>query len=99
VNAKIPGLVTLIDEAISMAEERLLNLRAGKPDPSTPGGLERIILGLRYRRDEAVSGKLDSSDGSGSLGLARAAGEYDHWGTDLMGKIGEIEKYYGEALY
>jgi len=97
-NTKIEGLIRLIDEALDIAEERIKNLQAGKPDPSSPDLLNRIIEGLRYRKDQAINGNLGPSEGYVTLGLARAALEYDHYDTALVKKIGEIERYYKQNL-
>jgi hypothetical protein len=47
--------VRLIDEALALAQERLNAKRAGSSDPASIEGLEQIISGLQYRRDEAVT--------------------------------------------
>jgi hypothetical protein len=48
-DTNIEGLVTLIDQALNLAQERLNAKRAGQSDPASVEGLEQIISGLRYR--------------------------------------------------
>jgi hypothetical protein len=91
---KIEGLVRLIDEAIEIAQERLKAKRAGYNDPSSVEGLEQIISGLQYRRNEAVNTGFETSDSYVTLGLARAALEYDVPDSELVRKIGEVERYF-----
>lgn len=93
-DTKIEGLVSLIDHAIKLAQERLNAKRAGRSDPSSVEGLEQIISGLRYRRDEAVKTGYEVSDSYVTLGLARAALEYDVPDSELVHKIGDIERYF-----
>ena len=90
----IEGLVNLIDQAIEIAEQRLSAKCVGVKDPASVGGLERIIQGLRYRREEALSKGYEIQDSDRSLGLARAALEYDAPDSLLIHKIGDIEKYF-----
>ena len=93
-DAKTQELVSLIDQAIAMAQDRLGAKRAGQDDPSTEAGLEQIISGLQYRRDEAVSTGFEVFDVGVNLGLARAALEYDVPDSDLIRKIGDVERYF-----
>lgn len=95
---KIAGLVRLIDQAIALAQERLTAKRAGHNDASSEEGLLQIISGLQYRRDEAVSAGFEVTDSYVTLGLARAALEYDLPDTELERKIGEVEKYFLEQF-
>ncbi|HUE81616.1 MAG TPA: hypothetical protein VMM84_05820 [Pyrinomonadaceae bacterium] len=89
---KTEDLVKLIDEAIEIAEQRLNGKRIGKSDLSSEDDLESILLGLRYRRAQATKEGFDQSNGDVSLGLARAALEYDQPNSTLVKKIGEIER-------
>jgi hypothetical protein len=93
-DTKIQGLVQLIDQAIALAKERLNAKRAGRIDPSSVEGLEQILSGLQYRRDEAISSGFEMSDSYITLGLARAALEYDLPDSELVSKIGEVERYH-----
>ncbi len=83
----IADLVTLMDQAIGLAEERLAAKTAGRSDPSSVEGLEQIISGLRYRKDEALNKGFEVSESYVTLGLNRAAVEYDVSDSDLMRKI------------
>ena len=93
-DTKTQGLVKLIDEAIGMAQGRLSAKRAGRDDPSTEEGLEQIISGRQYRRNEAINTGYEVSDVDVSLGLARAALEYDVPDSELIHKIGDVEQYF-----
>jgi hypothetical protein len=88
---KIEGLVRLIDQAIELAQERL---KAKRDDPSSVEGLDQIVSALLYRRDEAINDGFEISDSYVTLGLARAALEYDVPDSELMRKIGEVERYF-----
>lgn len=91
---KIEELVRLIDRALELAEERLNGIRAGRDDPSTVQGMEWIISALRYRRKEALRTGYEVSETDLSLGLARAALEYDLSTSELITRIGDIEQYF-----
>jgi hypothetical protein len=93
-DTKTQELVNLIDQAIAIAQERLGAKRAGRNDPATEAGLEQIISGLRYRRNEAVHTGYEVSDVYVTLGLARAALEYDVADSELVAKIGDIEGHF-----
>lgn len=90
----IEDLVRLMDQAIELAQERLNAKRAGLNDPSSVEGLEEIISALRYRRDEAVNTGFEVSDSYVTLGLSRAALEYEAPDSELLRKIGEVEQYF-----
>lgn len=93
-DAKTQGLVSLIDQALDLAQERLNAKRPGDNDPSSEEGLAQIISALRYRREEALNTGFEVSDADISLGLARAALEYDVPGSALVRKIGDVERYF-----
>src|SRR2546421_10039252 len=89
---KIMSLVQLIDEAIELAQDRLKAKRAGRNDPASVEGLEQIISALQYRRNEATTNGYEVSDVDIGLGLARAALEYDVPDSELVRKIGDVER-------
>lgn len=91
---KNEDLVRLIDQAIALAQERLNAKRAGSSDPASIEGLEQIVAALRYRRGEAISSGFPMYDSYMTLGLARAALEYDVPDSELNLKIGDIELYF-----
>ena len=91
---KTAGLVKLIDEAIDLGEQRLRAKRTGESDPSSEEGLAAILDGLRYRRKQSINEGFQVGNEEVSLGLARAALEYDRPDSTLVTKIGEIEKYF-----
>ena len=91
---KTAGLVKLIDEAIEIGEQRLGALRRGESDSSSEEGVAAILSGLRYRKDEAINEGFEIENDEASLGLARAALEYDRPDSILVKKIGEIERYF-----
>lgn len=76
-DTKTAGLVGLIDEAIEIANKRLKAKRSGESDVSSEEDLEAILSGLGYRRTEAVNEGFGSIEKGTSLGLVRAALEYD----------------------
>jgi hypothetical protein len=94
VDEKTQGLVELLDQAIEMAQDRLTAKRAGRSDPSTEAGLGQIISGLQYRRNQAITTGFEVSDVDVSLGLARGALECDVPESDLIRKIGDVERYF-----
>ncbi len=93
-DTKIEGLVRLIDQAIDVAQERLKKKGAGAIDPASIEGLEQIISALQYRRHEAVTSGFEVFATDMSLGLARAALEYDVPQSELIHKVGDIERYF-----
>lgn len=93
-DAKTEGLIKLIDEAIEIGERRLEAKRSGHSDPASEDGLERILSGLAYRRSQSINEGFETGSKNSSLGLARAALEYDVPDSTLVKKIGEIERYF-----
>jgi hypothetical protein len=93
-DTKVEDLVRLIDEALALAQDRLNAKRAGSSDPASIEGLEQIISALQYRRDEAITSGFPVYDSYVTLGLVRAALEYDVPNSELMHKIGDIERYF-----
>jgi chorismate synthase len=93
-DAKTEGLVKLIDEAIEIGERRLEGKRRGQSDPSSEEDLAAILSGLAYRRSQSINEGFAVGNEDVSLGLARAALEYDRPDSTLVKKIGEIEKYF-----
>lgn len=93
-DAKTEGLVQLIDEAIEIGEQRLEAKRRGQNDPSSEVELRAILSGLAYRRNQSINEGFEIGNEDVSLGLARAALEYDQPDSTLVKKIGEIEKYF-----
>ena len=93
-DAKTEGLVKLIDEAIEIGEQRLEAKRRGESDPSSEEDLAAILSGLAYRRSQSINEGFAVENEDVSLGLARAALEYNRPDSTLVKEIGEIEKYF-----
>jgi hypothetical protein len=93
-DAKTEGLVKLIDEAIEIGEQRLKAKRRGESDQSSEEDLAAILSGLAYRKNQSIKEGFKVGNEDVSLGLARAALEYDRPDSKLVKKIGEIEKYF-----
>lgn len=93
-DAKTEELVKLIDEAIEIGEQRLQAKRSGQSDPSSEKELRAILSGLTYRRNQSINEGFEIGNENTSLGLLRAALEYDRPDSTLVKKIGEIEKYF-----
>ena len=91
---KTAGLIKLIDEAIGIGEQRLSAVRTGESDSSSQEGLTAILSGLRYRKEQSINEGFEIENNESSLGLARAALEYDRPDSVLVKKIGEIERYF-----
>ena len=93
-DAKIKKLVNLIDDALKIAEERLLRREAGVYDPAPLSGLEAVAAALRARREMALQGTLKPFDGHDSVGLNRELLEWGEWGTPLFEAIQSLEEFY-----
>jgi hypothetical protein len=93
-DTKTEGLVRLIDQAIELAQTKLEAELAGKSDPTSVEGLKQIISGLRYRRNQAVETGFKIYDVDISLGLVRAALEYEASDSELVHRIGDVERYF-----
>lgn len=95
-DAKTKTLVNLIDDALKIAEERLLRRQAGVYDAAPVSGLETIVAALRDRKSQAMSGTLKPFEGRNSVGLNRELLEWGEWGTELFKAIEAIEDFYSE---
>lgn len=93
-DSKTKTLVNLIDDALKIAEDRLLRVRSQDYDPAPLSGLEAIVAALRERRRMAVKGTLKPFEGKDSVGLNRELLEWGEWGTELFKAIESIETFY-----
>lgn len=93
-DTKTKTLVNLIDDALQIAEERLLRREGGVYDAAPVSGLEAVVASLHARRELAVSGTLKPFDGHSSVGLNRELLEWGEWGTELFKAIESIEDFY-----
>jgi hypothetical protein len=94
-DSKTKTLVHLIDDALKIAEDRLLRRGAqGEHDLAPLSGLEMIIAALRERRERALTGTLAPFEGHNSVGLNRELLEWGEWGTELFQAIESIEEFY-----
>jgi hypothetical protein len=93
-DSKTKTLVNLIDDALKIAEERLLRREPESYEPAPLSGLEAIVAQLRERREQALSGTLKPFDGQNSVGLNRELLEWGEWGTSLFNSIESLEEFY-----
>lgn len=93
-DTKTRTLVNLIDDALKIAEERLLRREAGVYDAAPLSGLEAVVASLRARRGLALRGSLKPFDGHDSVGLNRELLEWGEWGTELFKAIESVEDFY-----
>jgi hypothetical protein len=93
-DSKTKTLVILIDEAVKIAEERLLRRQAGAYDLAPVSGLEAIVAALLERRESALNGTLKPFAGRNSVGLNRELLEWGEVGTALFQAIESVEEYY-----
>ena len=91
---KVKTLVGLIDNAIKIAEDRLLRRKAGTGEMAPLSGLEAVVAALRARKEEALEGTLKPFEGRDSVGLNRELLEWGEWGTPLFEALQSIEEYY-----
>lgn len=93
-DSKTKTLVQLIDEALKIAEDRLLRRESGAYDSAPLSGLELIVAALRARRESALNGTLKPFEGHNSVGLNRELLEWGEWGTALFQAIESVEEFY-----
>jgi hypothetical protein len=93
-DSKTKTLIHLIDDALKIAEGRLLRRDAGSYDPAPVSGLEMIVAALRARREMALAGTLKPFEGHNSVGLNRELLEWGEWGTALFQAIQSVEEFY-----
>lgn len=95
-DSKTKTLVNLIDDALKIAEDRLLRVRSQEYDAAPLSGLEMIIASLKERRAQALAGKLKPFEGRNSVGLNRELLGWGEWGTELFKAIESVEDFYSE---
>ncbi|HKS26734.1 MAG TPA: hypothetical protein VJS44_02895 [Pyrinomonadaceae bacterium] len=95
-DSKTKTLVNLIDDALKIAEGRLLRVRGDAYDPAPLSGLEAIVAALMERRRMAIKGTLKPFEGQNSVGLNRELLEWGEWGTELFKAIESVETFYSE---
>jgi hypothetical protein len=94
-DSKTKMLVSLIDDALEIAEGRLLRRDAGGAYDLAPlSGLEAVVASLRHRRESALNGTLKPFEGGNFVGLNRELLEWGEWGTALFQAIEAIEDFY-----
>lgn len=93
-DSKTKTFVNLIDDALKIAEERLLRRDPDAYDAAPVSGLESIVEELRNRRERALSGNLEPFEGESSVGLNRELLEWGEWGTELFKAIESLEEFY-----
>lgn len=93
-DTKTKTLVNLIDDALQIAEDRLLRHEGGVDDPAPVSGLEALVAALQHRRESALSGNLKPFGGHDSVGLNRELLEWGEWGTPLFKALESLEDFY-----
>jgi hypothetical protein len=95
-DSKTKTLVNLIDDALKIAEDRLLRMQASAYDPAPLSGLETIVAALRERRAQALKGTLKPFEGRNSVGLNRELLGWGEWGTELFKALESVEDFYSD---
>lgn len=94
-DSKTKTLVGLIDDALKIAEDRLLRRESLSHDDAAPvSGLEAIVAALRERKEAALGGALKPFEGRDSVGLNRELLEWGEWGTPLFNSLQSLEEFY-----
>ena len=93
---KVETFVSLIDDALKIAEDRLLRREAGEYDPAPISGLEMVVDVLRERKESAIDGTLKPYAGEETVGLNRELLEWGEWGTPLFQAIESVERFYSK---
>ncbi len=93
-DSKTKTLVGLIDDALEIAEARLMRRESGSHDAAPVSGLEAIVTALQERKEAALSGQLQPFDGHNSVGLNRELLEWGEWGTPLFNALQSLEEFY-----
>ena len=94
-DAKTKTLVNLIDDALKIAEDRLLRRDAGvSDDPAPVSGLEEVVAALQVMREKAMTGTLKPFGGHNSTGLNHELLGWGEWGTPLFKAIESLEEFY-----
>jgi hypothetical protein len=93
-DSKTKTLVNLIDDALKIAEDRLMRRQKGEYDLAPLSGLDMIVAALHERKARALAGTLIPFAGHNSVGLNRELLEWGEWGTELFKAIESIEEFY-----
>jgi hypothetical protein len=93
-DSKTKTLVNRIDDALKIAEDRLLRIQTNAYDPAPLSGLEAVVASLRERRRMVIKGTLKPFEGHNSVGLNRELLEWGEWGTELFKAIESVETFY-----
>lgn len=95
-DSKTKTLVSLIDDALKIADDRLLRRQADAYDPAPISGLETIVATLRERKEQATKGTLKPFEGRNTVGLNRELLEWGEWGTELFKALEAMEDFYSD---
>ena len=93
-DAKTRTLLNLIDDALKIAEDRLLRREPDEHDSAPLSGLEMVVAALQERKESALTGTLKPFDGHDAVGLNRELLEWGEWGTPLFKAIETLEEFY-----
>jgi hypothetical protein len=96
---KLQHFVKLIDNALQIAEGRMLDQQTGKLDVAPEGALDIAIKNLEEIKNNAICGTLPSFQVYGQLGLTRFVADWDEpLESSLLKAVGAVERYYKENL-
>ena len=88
---RVAALLELIDEALQVSEQRLLD----ESDAVMIERVSNVVRVLQKTKDETLSGSLVPSGGVATLGFTR---EVLDWGealdSPLLKSVGKIDRYY-----
>ena len=91
---KTRTLVNLIDDALKIADDRLMRRDGGEYDLAPLSGLDAVVASLSARKQMALSGTLKPFEGHNTVGLNRELLEWGEWGTELFNAIEAVEVFY-----
>ncbi len=91
--AKKQEFLQLIDRAIALSEKML------NSTPSHPERLNTLVSELQRIKTNVISDRLQPSEGTLTLGLARAVADWvEPLNSPLLDAVGAIELYYQQQL-
>lgn len=93
-DSKTKILVSLLDDALKIAEDRLLRREGGEHDPAPVSGLESIVANLQKRKESAIEGTLEPSHGFHTVGLNRELLDWGERSTPLFNALESLEEFY-----
>ncbi len=85
----------LINQAIEIAQQMCRDQQLKQPEFSYSQHLNGVLNVLQSLKNQTLTGNLESSGGSGTLGLARNVADWiEPLDSPLLHAVGLIEQYY-----